>query len=63
MGTSSWSAGRGPSGDRDTIQLLLATGDEAIAVTCELLPNQLETLRGLCNEIFATVTIEGATLK
>lgn len=53
----------GPSGDKDTVQLLLATGDEAIAVTCELLPDQLETLRGLCDEIFATVAIEGATPK
>jgi len=53
----------GPSGDRNTVQLLLATGDEAIAVTCELLPEQFETLRGLCDEIFATVAIEGATPK
>lgn len=53
----------GPSGDRNTVQLLLATGNEAIAVTCELLPDKLETLGGLCDEIFATVSIEGATPK
>lgn len=53
----------GPSGDRNTVQLLLATGDEAIAVTCVLLPEQFETVRGLCDEIFATVSIEGATPK
>jgi len=53
----------GPSGDTDTIQLLLATGDEAITVTCYLLPDQLETLRGLCDEIFATASVEGASPK
>jgi hypothetical protein len=53
----------GPSGDKDTVQLLLATGDEAIAVTCELHSEQFETLRGLCDEIFATVSVEGATPK
>lgn len=46
-------------GGKETIQLLVATGQEAIGVSCKLLPGTLETLSGLCSEIFASVSVEG----
>ncbi|KPK12971.1 MAG: hypothetical protein AMJ62_15580 [Myxococcales bacterium SG8_38] len=57
---ASWTT---PVGAKDTVQLIVATGKEAIGVSCELPPGKLDTLMGLCDEIFATVTIEGATAK
>lgn len=47
-------------GSRETVQLLVATGKEAIGVTCEIAPGQLDSLSGLCDEIFATLTMKGA---
>lgn len=57
---ASWST---PVGTKDTVQLLVATGKEAIGVTCEVPPGELDALRGLCDEIFGTLSIEGATPK
>lgn len=47
-------------GSRDTVQLLMATGKEAIGITCEMGEGGIETLSALCDEIFATVTMKGA---
>ncbi len=49
-----------PVGQSDTIQVLVATGDEAIGLTCQLMPGKIETLSPLCDEIFATLSISGS---
>ena len=50
-----------PVGESDTIQVLVATGDEAVGLTCQLMPGKIETLSPLCDEIFATLTVAGLT--
>lgn len=54
---ASWSTA---VGNRATVQLLIATGEEAIGISCEMAPDQLDNFSGLCDEIFATLSIEGA---
>lgn len=54
---AAWST---PIGSRETVQLLVATGKEAIGVTCSTAPGQLDSLSGLCDELFATLSIKGA---
>ena len=54
---AAWST---PIGNRETVQLLVATGKEAIGVTCSTAPGQLDSLSGLCDELFATLSIKGA---
>ena len=54
---ASWTT---PMGSRDTVQLMMATGKEAIGVTCEMGSGGIETLSALCDEIFATITLKGA---
>jgi hypothetical protein len=54
---ASWTT---PVGNRETVQLLIATGKEAIAITCEIAPGQFDNLSGLCEEIFATLSMKGA---
>ncbi len=54
---AAWST---PIGNRETVQLLVATGKEAIGVTCSTAPGQLDSLSGLCDEVFATLSIKGA---
>jgi hypothetical protein len=49
-----------PVGESDTIQVLVATGDEAIGVTCQLMPGKIEALSPMCDEIFATLSISGS---
>jgi len=57
---ASWQS---PMGSRDTAQFLLATRDEALAVTCEVAPGQMEELSSLCRELFMTIALRGAKPK
>lgn len=54
-----------PVGNKDTVQLLITTGQEGIGLTCEVPPGELDQWRGRCDEIFAThkVVMPGKTPK
>lgn len=45
-------------GEKETKQMIVATGKEAIGINCEMPPGKLAELEGLCDEIFATVRLE-----